>query len=215
MVWRNRPYSSLTNLTPGPYTHSVTANPDGTFDHTFTGTQPLGPFQGFTDIRADPPNPRGQDGCADVEHFINGTTDPGGDPGDGTTTPGTATFTNAAVIPAEPTEALTINKVTTSDDPSTNLAGSFDFTVVCDDGSTTNVTITTDATGNGTVTNPDLPLYFEGTSCTVTETVPPGWTLTSANDVVVQLGAAPAPTGTPANGAVVSDNCQNLSLIHI
>ena len=70
MVWSGRPYATIPNLSTGPYTHTVTDNGDGTYDHTFTGTTPLNGFQNVQ-ITGGLPNPAGTDfGCGSVERFI-------------------------------------------------------------------------------------------------------------------------------------------------
>ena len=75
MIWRDRPYATITGLSPGPYTHSVFLNPNGLYDHVFTSTTPLLANTNLL-IFGDRPDPGGNDNCSDIERFIldGGTT---------------------------------------------------------------------------------------------------------------------------------------------
>lgn len=52
------PYASISGLAAGNYTLTTTDNGDGTYDHLFTGTSPLGPFANIT-ITGSPVTPAG------------------------------------------------------------------------------------------------------------------------------------------------------------
>ena len=89
------------------------------------------------------------------------------------------------------TRTLTVEKTATAAGTfPIALSETFDFDVVCGNGYTTSVSITTDAAGTGTVTYPTIELLADGTACTVTELTPPtNWSLDGSEDVVVTLTA--------------------------
>ncbi len=103
----------------------------------------------------------------------------------------TAAFTNT-----RRTGDLTIAKTTTGGD------GSFTFSVDCDGTAyDTTRTVGTSA-GSGSVTISGLP---SGIGCTVSETVPAGWTLNSANDVGVTIPDGGAATAAFSNARQTAD----------
>ena len=69
MVWEDRPYATIPSLSAGPYTHSVIDNGNGTYDHVFTGTAPLGAFANVT-ITGGLPVPAGDGDCSLVTNYI-------------------------------------------------------------------------------------------------------------------------------------------------
>ncbi len=186
-IWRNRPYSTIPNLNPGNYTHTVVPAAGGLFDHVFTGTTPLNAFGNIT-ITGGVPNPLGSDqGCGDVENY-NGVGSGTGGTGGAAPSPSaditvdealsdeTIDYTNA-------TSTLGIRKATTAGgDLPLDEDGTFTFDLTCSNGLSETVTITT-VGGSGSISYPDTPLIAAGVDCTLGENVPAGWELVSANDV--------------------------------
>ena len=202
VIWRNRPYSTIPNLSTGPFTHTVIPAAGGLFDHVFTGTGTLNPFGNIT-IVGSPPVPTGADsGCGDVENY-SGISSPAGDAasGDGVES-STADITadealeNENVAFTNTTSTIRIRKSSSSGgDLPLSDDGTFTFDITCANGLSETVTITT--TGGGTtISYPATPLIGSGVDCTISENVPPGWTLTTANDVEVTTDSA-----TPQNAS--------------
>ena len=79
------------------------------------------------------------------------------------------------------TSSFVLTKTTAASSVVDDADGTFTFAVVCVDGgvevANTTVTVTTTA-GTGSAATADLPVVPPGSTCTVTETVPPGWTIT-------------------------------------
>jgi len=68
-IWRDRPYSTIPNLNlPPGVTYSVIPTAGG-FDHVFTATTPLGPFQGVL-LSGGQLSPVGDDDCDQVDNFV-------------------------------------------------------------------------------------------------------------------------------------------------
>lgn len=69
-VWSSRPYSTIPGLVlPAGITHSVISNNDGTFEHVFTSSVGLNPFQSIT-ITGGLPNPTGDNDCSQVNNYV-------------------------------------------------------------------------------------------------------------------------------------------------
>ncbi len=73
--------------------------------------------------------------------------------------------------------------------------GTFSFDIDCDNGLTQTISFVT-TNGNRTRVFPNTPLIAHGAECTITENVPAGWTLTSANDQFVGIESGAEPTVT-------------------
>ncbi len=95
---------------------------------------------------------------------------------------------DSLIIVRNATGVVELTKTTTTTSGlALDLDGSFDLTLVCNDGDEdgrTDLTVTLDIVDGvaATVGHPDLPLLPDGMECTVTEDVPTGWTLTGGND---------------------------------
>ncbi len=121
-----------------------------------------------------------------------------------TSSDGTVTAAGGSVVIDEPqadeivtltnaTGSFRLRKITTSGSPlPLELDGAFEFRVVCDNGLDQVYSVTTSG-GSVTATYPDLPLLPDGTSCSVTEQVPAGWSVTSTNPQNVAIAADTAP----------------------
>ena len=197
MIWRDRPYSTIPGLSLSGYTHTVVPNANGLFDHVFTGTQPLPPFQNVT-ITGGLPSPAGDNSCATVENFIDPTPPTGGGADDGGTAdgaidtsiyePGPVTFEITADNP-EPTASflnervvgdLTINKTIEGLPADIDLGDEpflVDITCVGDFTTSPLVLANQTVTANTPITIPDLPTWAD---CTVTEQPDPRFSTTGS-----------------------------------
>ena len=109
-----------------------------------------------------------------------------------TTSPGgptvAVTVAGVELVIRNATGEVELTKTTTTGSSlALDLDGSFDLTLVCNDGDEdgrTDVTVTLDVVDGvaATVGYPDLPLLPDGMTCTASEDVPTGWDLTTGND---------------------------------
>ncbi len=82
--------------------------------------------------------------------------------------------------------------------------GSFDFEVVCDNGFSDTITLST-VGGSVLAGYPITPLVPEGATCTVTEQVPTGWNVTTANPATLVASSGSTPTASFSNERLFAD----------
>ncbi len=116
--------------------------------------------------------------------------------------------TSAGIVNAGGAVIIAKETFTDSDQP-VDLLGSFDYLVDCTNGLNQTFTLEVDQMtgdrGVGVLTYTELPVLPDGTVCTITETVPTGWTVTTTNPQTLTVSSAEIQTASFINRRDVGD----------